>query len=504
MTSQLAALKAHLTDIHNLTQTSWLLHWDQNTHMPPGGSAARAAQQATLQKLRHNLLVSDTTARLLEAAAQEVDMDDADSDDASLIRVARRDLDYESKLSAEFVAARAAATAAAFEVWRRAKAASDWAAFIPALQRILDLKLQEADLRGYDDHIYDVFLGSWERGLKTRQVQAVFDAEKPALVELLAAVNAQQERVDDSVLHQPFDIDTQRALSRFASEAFGVDYGDWADLTEAPHPFCTRIANGDVRITTRYNPNFFNPGFYATLHETGHGLHGRGFAAALDGTYLADMEASSQAVAESQSRTWENIVGRSRAYWEWMLPQVRRFFPQQFAGVDVETIYRAVNKARPQFIRVEADELTYNLHIMIRMEIELDMVTGALPLKAVPEAWAAKFHDYFGITPPDDARGALQDIHWSMGGIGAFIGYALGNILAAQYYNAALQAHPHIPDQIAHGDFSTLHTWLRDHIYQHAGKFTADELTRRVTGEGIQTRDHIAYLQAKYTEIYSL
>ncbi|HLV33975.1 MAG TPA: carboxypeptidase M32 [Spirillospora sp.] len=504
MATHLDALKAHLTELHNLTMAFWLLQWDQNVHMPPDGGEARAAQLATLQRLRHEMLVSDTTARLLEAAAQEVDPDDFDSDDASLIRVARRDYDYASKLPADFVAAYASATASAFEVWRKAKANNDWPAFIPALQRILDLKLQEAELRGYEDHVYDVFLGSWERGLKTSEARALFDAEKPALVELLAAVNAHQDRVDDSFLHQPFDLERQRALSKFASEAFGVDYNRWAILDEAPHPFCLQIAVGDIRITTRYNPDFFNPGFYATLHETGHGLHGRGFDPRIDGTFLSDMEATSQAVAESQSRMWENVVGRSRAYWEWMLPRVRDFFPDQFAGVDADAMYRAVNKARPQFIRVEADELTYNLHIMIRMEIEIDMVTGALPLKAVPEAWAAKFQEYFGIIPPDNARGALQDIHWSMGGIGAFVGYALGNMLAAQYYNAALRAHPDIPDQIARGDFSTLHNWLRDNIYRHGRKFTASELTRRVTGEDLQARDHVAYLQAKYRDVYDL
>lgn len=504
MTTMLDTLKAHLNEVHNLTMVSWLLQWDQNTYMPAEGGRARAAQQATIQKLRHDLLASDTTARLLEAAAQEVNLDDFDSDDASLIRVAQRDYEYESKLPSDFVAELALTTANAFEVWRKAKAASDWAAFAPWLQRILDLKLREADLRGYDDHIYDVFLGSWERGLKTREVKALFDSEKPALVDLLVAVNAQQDRVDDSMLHQPFDVDTQRALVKFASEAFSVDYTAWANLADAPHPFCTRIANGDVRITTRYNPHFFNTAFYATLHETGHALHGHGFGPEIDGTYLSDMEASSQAVAESQSRTWENLVGRSQAYWEWMLPKVREFFPDQFARVTPEKMYKAVNKARPQFIRVEADELTYNLHIMIRMEIEMDMVTGTLAVRDVPQAWAAKFQEYFGITPPDDARGALQDVHWSFGGIGSFVGYALGNLLAAQYFNAALKAHPAIPDQIARGDFATLHTWLRENIYQHGRKYTADELTRRVTGESIQTRDHVAYLSAKFASVYDL
>ncbi len=391
MPTHLEALKTHLADVVNLGSIASVLHWDQNTHMPVEGASARAAQQATLQRLRHDLFVSDETARLLESAAEQVDLEDFDSDDASLIRNVRRDLEYASRLPSELVGEMAISQAHAFETWRRAREADDWCSFVPAMQRVLDLKLQEAELRGYDEHIYDVFLETWERGLGTREVQALFDAEKPALIELVAAVAEHEDRVDDSVLHQPFDLEKQRALSRFASEAFGVSYDRWAHLGEVPHPFCSRIAGGDVRITTRYSPDFFNPSFFATLHETGHGLHGRGFAPELDGTYLADLEAGSRAVAESQSRTWENQVGRSREYWEWMLPEVRRFFPTQFADTDVETMYRAVNRARPQFIRVEADELTYNLHIMLRMELELDMVTGALPLQDVPDAWNEAF-----------------------------------------------------------------------------------------------------------------
>jgi carboxypeptidase Taq len=502
MPGPIDALKAHLTDALNLSSISAVLYWDQNTYMPPDGAGARAAQQATLQKLRHDAFVSDETARLLEAAAEVVDLDDFDSDDASLIRNVRRDYEYERKLPSDFVAELAGTQASAFEVWRRARGASDWAAFVPAMQRLLDLKLREADLRGYDEHIYDVFLGSWERGLKTREVQALFEAQKPALIELIAAVDAHRDRVDDSVLHQQFDPEAQRAMSRFASEAYGVDYDRWANLGEVTHPFCSRIARGDIRITTRYNPTFLTGGFYATLHETGHGLHGRGFAPELDGTYLADLDASSRAVAESQSRTWENLVGRSRAYWEWMLPHARRYFPEQLAEVDAEGIYRAVNKVRPQFIRVEADELTYNLHIMLRMEIEVDMVTGALALEDVPDAWADKFETFFGITPPDDAQGCLQDVHWSFGGIGMFVAYALGNMLASQYYGAALEAHPDIPERISQGDFTTLHTWLLDNIYRHGRKFTADELTRRVTGHGIRVDEHVDYLRAKFTELY--
>ncbi len=496
-------LVAHLSDIHNLNMAYWLLQWDQNTHMPPDGGNARAAQMATLQRLRHDLLISDRTAHLIEAAQQEVDTGDYASIPASMIRVAQADYEHARALPVDFVAAYAQATAEGFEAWRRAKAANDWQMFAPALRRIFDLKMQEAELRGVTQP-YDAFLGRWERGLTTAEVQRIFGEQKAALIELVAAVNAVQERVDDRLLHQPFSLDRQRELALFASTAIGFDYSNWATFDVAPHPFCIQIAKGDIRLTTRFQADFFNPAFYGTLHEAGHGLHGQGFAAALDGTFLSDMEIFSQAVCESQSRTWENLVGRSREFWEWIFPKVREIFPDQMRAASPDAMYRAVNRARPQFIRVEADELTYNLHIMLRFEIEQALVDGSLTLDDAPDAWRAKFNEFFGITPPDDRVGILQDVHWSVGGMGAFVGYALGNLLSVQYYNQALKAHPNIPDQIARGEFSTLHGWLTENIYQHGRKFTADELTRRVCGEGIQSRDYVAYLRRKFTALYGL
>lgn len=501
-------LVAHLRDLHNLNMAYWLLQWDQNTHMPPDGGAARAAQMSTIQRIRHEMLTSDKTARLLEDAANEVDVDDFDSIPASMIRVARADYDYVRALPNDFVAEYAKATADAFEVWKRAKAEDNYALFAPALKHIFELKLREAELRGYTaergHHPYDSFLSHWERGMTTAEIRRIFDEHRPALVELVAAVSAAQDRVDDSLLHQPFALDKQRELAQFVSTAFGFDYANWATFDVAPHPFCLQIARGDIRLTTRFNENFFNPAFYGTLHETGHGLHGHGFAEEIDGTFLSDMDAYSHAVCESQSRTWENLVGRSKEFWQWLLPKAREVFPAQFGNATAEALYKAVNKARPQFIRVEADELTYNLHIMLRFELEVAMVEGQVTVEDAPEAWRAKFKEFFGIVPPTDREGILQDVHWSVGGMGAFTGYALGNLLSVQYYNAALKAHPNIPDEIAQGKFDTLLGWLTENIYQHGRKYTADELTRRITGEGIQSRDYVNYLRQKFSDVYAL
>ena len=250
--------------------------------------------------------------------------------------------------------------------------------------------------------------------------------------------------------------------------------------------------------------DFINPAFFGTLHETGHGLHGRGFGPEIDGGVLSDMESYSHAVCESQSRTWENLVGRSREFWAWAFPIAREIFPEQFAGSSPEAVYRAVNRVRRQFIRVEADELTYNLHIMLRFELGRALVHGELSVNEAAEAWRATFEQYFGVAPPDDRVGVLQDIHWSMGGIGAFVGYALGNLLSSQFYDAALRAHPQIPDQIAMGNFDLVRDWLTDNIYRHGRKYTADELTRRITGEPMQSRSYMRYLEAKLTGLYGL
>lgn len=497
-------LAEYLSEVHHLNMIFWLLQWDQNTHMPPEGASARATQLALIQRLRHEFLTSDKTARLIEAAAQEVNMDDFDSHEASLVRVARADYEYAVQVPSAFVADYAQVTGMAFEVWKQAKADNDYAHFAPILQQILDLKLREAELRGNYAQPYDVFLGHYERGLTTAQVDKIFAALKPALISLLAAVNAHQDRVDDRMLHQPFPLEKQRELSLLVSTALGLDYKRNAALHVAPHPFCLQLARGDIRVTTRFYPDYFNAAFFGTLHETGHGLHGHGIAPELDGTFLSDMELYSQSVAESQSRTWENLVGRSREFWQWLFPKAKPIFPSQFADVDVEKMYRAVNRVRPQFIRVEADELTYNLHIMLRFEIEKELVEGKLTISEAPEAWQAKFRDFFGMAPATDREGILQDVHWSMGGIGAFVGYALGNLLSVQYYNQALAAHPTIPDEIAQGKFDTLRQWLTTNIYRQGRKYTLNELTQRVTGTDIQSHDYIAYLQKKFGEIYAL
>jgi carboxypeptidase Taq len=494
-------LLAHLSDINNVGRAAAILGWDQQVNLPPGGVEARGAQLATLARLAHQMFTGDKTARLLEDSARELDGIAYDSDEASMIRVVKRDYDNETKLPTDFVAELAEVTTLAHEVWAKARAKDDFRSFQPTLERIWDLKRQEADYRGYKDDPYDALLDQYEPGMTAAQIKAIFDEHKPALIQLIEAVSKNADRVDDAVLHQEFDIDKQKEFALWAVKSFGFDF-ERGRQDIAVHPFCTHFSRDDVRITTRFNHDWLNPALFGMMHEAGHGMYEQGVGESLKNTFLES--GTSLGVHESQSRMWENIVGRSKGFWTWALPKLKETFPSQLANVDVETFYKAINKVGRSFIRVEADEATYNLHIMLRFELEIDVLNDRVKVSDLPEEWNGRFESFFGITPPTDALGVLQDVHWSGGSIGYFATYALGNLLSVQYYNKALHDHPEIPDEIARGKFDTLLYWLNENIHRHGRKFTSDELTRRVTGKSIQSRSYIEYLQNKFGEIYEL
>ncbi|RMG84369.1 MAG: carboxypeptidase M32 [Chloroflexi bacterium] len=501
MGSHYDALLQHLNDIHNLRMAAAVLDWDRETAMPEGAAASRATQLSVLARLSHEKFVSEKTAELLEKAEAELNGADYDSDEASMVRIARRDYDEAVKLPSEFVAEMTRLTAMAHGEWAKAREAADFAAFRDTLKRIVDMKRQEAEYRGGGEHPYDALLREYEYGMTTAQVKEIFESHKPALVELIAAINEVKDRVSDAPLRQPLDIAKQREFALSVIKAYGFDFSRGMQA-ESVHPFCTHFSRNDVRITTRFDPNHLNPALFGMMHEAGHGLYEQGVAPELDGTILDS--GTSLGVHESQSRLWENIVGRSKGFWKWALPQLRKAFPGQFDDVDLETFYRAINKVEPSFIRVEADEATYNLHIMVRFELEQALLVGDVQVEDLPEAWNAKFESYLGIVPPNDALGCLQDVHWSVGLFGYFPTYALGNLLSAQYYAQAVKECPEIPEQIEQGEFSTLLSWLNDKIHRHGRKFTADELTQRITGQSIQADDYIQYLKDKFGEVYSL
>jgi carboxypeptidase Taq len=501
MAEKYQQLVRQLNDYQNLQAIGGLLGWDHQVLLPPAASSARAAQMATLSRMAHDMFTSDETARLLEAAEAEIAGADYDSDEASMIRVAKQDYEEETKLPSRFVEEQAEVTGLAHEVWVQARANNDFRTFQPTLERILELKQQEAEYRGYSQHPYDALLGQYERGMTAAQVKAIFDEHKPPLVSLIAAIKAQGDKVGDAVLHQHYDVEKQRQFARDVVTAYGFDF-ERGRQDVAVHPFCSGFARTDVRITTRFYEDFLNPSLFGMMHEAGHGMYEQGVAETLDGTILGT--GTSLAVHESQSRMWENVVGRSRGFWGWAFPQLKALFPEQLAKSDVESFYRAINKVQPSFIRVEADEATYNLHIMLRFELEMDMIAGKVKAVDLPEEWNDRFEAFFGIEPSSDSVGVLQDVHWSSGLMGYFATYALGNLLAAQYYRKAVQDRPSIPDDIASGRFDTLLTWLNENIHKYGRKFTSDELTRRLTGEGIQSRYYMEYLEKKCGDIYGL
>jgi carboxypeptidase Taq len=497
----LADLKARLRDVHALNRISAVLEWDQQTQMPEGAAESRARQISILSRLVHEMFTADSTRRLLEEAAQATANSEPTSDDAALVRVIQRDFAQSSKLPASFVEELAHLTATGHEIWAKARRENDFKSFAPTLARIMAMKRQQADYLGYSDHPYDALLDTYEPGMKTAEVQALFAQLRAELVPLATAIRERVDAVRDDVLHQNFDVDKQREFAEMVIRQYGFDFKRGRQ-DRAVHPFCTSFSCNDVRITTRYYSNWLNPALFGTLHEAGHGMYEQGSAENLDEYGLGG--GVSLGVHESQSRLWENVIGRSRGFWTHFFPKLQGYFPEQLGKVPFDAFYRAINKVTPSLIRVEADEVTYNLHIMIRLELEIDLLTGALKVEDLPAAWNAKYQSYLGITPETDSLGCLQDIHWSSGLVGYFPTYSLGNILSCQLYEAAQRTYPEISAQIAAGQFDTLREWMRVNIYQHGRKFDPPALIHTATGQAMTITPYMRYLTTKYGEVYDL
>jgi len=383
----------------------------------------------------------------------------------------------------------------------KARAESDFAQFQPHLERVVDLTIQYAEALGYEDCLYDALLDRYEPEMKTTQVAAIFEQVKSSLIPLIQAIADRGRPVDETVFDQEYPDQAQWDFGTLVLQDMNFDF-TYGRQDRSAHPFTTGFSPHDVRITTRILPDHFQSGLFGTVHEGGHALYEQGMRIEIGRTPLFD--GASFGVHESQSRLWENIVARSRNFWMHYLPRLRDFFLRQLTGVDLDTFYRALNKVEPSLIRVEADEVTYNLHIFLRFELEQELLEGQLSVADLPQAWNAKMEEYLGVIPPDDAQGVLQDVHWADGYMGYFPTYALGNLLSVQFYNQALEEIPDLPEQIAKGQFDTLLNWLRDNIHTHGKKFTPVELVQRVTGEQMNAAPFLAYLREKYAEIYGL
>jgi carboxypeptidase Taq len=488
--ADLRALKERLAEISDLARAGSVLAWDQKVTMPDGGHPARADQLATLSKVIHEKFVDDELGRLLERLRPLEESLDYDSDHASLIRVTRRDWEKQRRVPTELRVDMTRAAALGNQVWIEARATNDFAKFLPALTRNLELKRRYVDYFEWEDSPYTPLLDDFEPHMLTSEVAEVFGTVRPVLAELVQ----QAPQVDASFLEQRFEPEKQEAFCKRILATLGLEQGSYR-LDPTVHPFCTSFSNRDVRLTTRYNDTGIDA-LWSTMHEAGHGHYAHGIADSLQRTPLAT--SPSLGLNESQSRTWENLVGRSRPFWLHWYEPLQETFPSQLGDVDLEAFLAAVNRAEPGLIRVEADETTYSLHIILRFELEQRLIEGSLDPKDLPEAWNAGMQELLGVEVPDDTHGVLQDIHWSQGGIGYFPTYALGNVISLQIWASVREAIPDLDAQIEAGELGQLAAWLRDHLYSLGRKFTPKETIERLTGSPtIDPEPYLAYLREK-------
>ena len=492
-------LKRRVTEVSDLARAMGLLAWDQRTMMPAKGAAVRAEQLGTMSRLTHDLFTSDEIGGLLDDLAEYEQALEHESDEASLIRIVRRDYDKERRVPADLRTELTRAASSGYGAWVDARARSDYEGFLPHLQRNLELRRQYAELFDADE-LYDALLDDYEPGMKAADVREVFDVLKPELIGLVRAVADHQDRVDSSFLQGSFSTDRQRRMSMAVLEALGFEHDSWR-LDETQHPFASGMATTDIRLTTRFKEHDVSDALFSTMHEFGHGVYERHVDPALERTLLC--RGASMALHESQSRLWENLVGRSRQFWSFFYPTFQSIFPE-FEGVEEDAFWRATNKVTPSFIRVESDEVTYSLHIILRFELEQELLSGELDLRELPAAWNARMKEYLGVEVPDDARGVLQDTHWSAGSFGYFPTYALGNVISLQIWEQVLAAIPDLYDQIGRGEFGPLREWLRDQLYRHGRKLQPKELIQRITGGGIDPAPYLRYLNTKVGEVYGI
>src|SRR5215203_3617487 len=491
-------LKDRLATINDLHSAKSLLFWDHQTYMPRGGVPSRAEQVATLSRLAHEMVTDDETERLLKASGEL----DPSSEDGALIRRARRDYERATRLPAELVVETSRVTSLAESAWVRARGESDWSLFAPHLEKVLALKREAAESLGYDDHPYDALLDAYEPGAKKVRLEAMFKELKEGVLPLIRAVVAKGDGKDRAApLKGAFGEAGQEEFGRAVISAFGYDW-ERGRQDRSVHPFCINFGPGDVRITTRFDGGWLAPALFGTMHEAGHALYEQGVDPSYARTPLGG--GTSMGVHESQSRLWENLVGRSRMFWSHYYPKLQGVFPETLSGVDSETFYEAINVLSPSKIRVEADEVTYNLHILLRFELEVALIEDSLSVEDLPDAWNAKMEEYLCVAPKNDAEGVLQDIHWADGLFGYFPTYTVGNVLSVQFFEEALKAHPEIPTQMEKGEFSLLLSWLRENVHQHGSRYYPDELVWHATGRPLDTIPYLSYLKSKFGELHSL
>ena len=491
-------LRERLAEISDLSKTRALLGWDQQVMMPPGGAAMRAEQLATIGRIIHQKFTSPEVGSLIDGLRSWGERQDYDSFEASLIRVAAADWEKASPVPSELRAEMSRSAALAIPVWVDARERNDFSAFLPVLRKNLDLTKRYIDCFEVGDEAYDIVLDDYERGRKTREVRELFDYLKEHQAPLVKEVAAQGGNEPHD---HDFALEPQKVFELEVARAFGFTDEAWR-LDPTVHPFASGTALSDIRITTRYFSEHLG-GLFGTMHEFGHGLYEHQVDPALERSPLA--RGVSLGMHESQSRMWENLVGRSLPFWRHFFPRLQELQHGELGGYDLDRWYREVNAVEPSLIRVEADEATYNLHIILRFELEQAMLTDEFPIEQLPEEWNRRMWEHLGIEVPNDTLGVLQDVHWSGGSIGYFPTYALGNLISAQIWEKVIADLPDLYDGFAEGEFGGLRDWLRDHLHRHGRKFTPGETLERVVGTPqIDPEPYVRYLREKLAAIYGI
>jgi carboxypeptidase Taq len=496
-----AELIQRIRDAAMLASCGAVIGWDERTYMPRAAAGHRGNQMALLARLGHEMVTAPRIGELLSAIEGSTLVADLASDAGANVREIRRSFDRAVKLPKDLVEELARVTTEAQGAWQEARESNEFSRFQPWLERIVVLKRREADAVGYKSTPYDALLDEFEPGATASEITKLFAELRRDLVPLVAAIASSKRKPRREILQREYAIDRQQLFGQSAAVALGFDF-DAGRLDVTTHPFCTGIGPGDTRILTRYNPRFFNESFFGILHETGHGLYEQNLPQEHSGTPCGS--ACSFGIHESQSRLWENQVGRGRPFWEHFFPRLKQTFPAALRDATFDDWYFAINDVQPSFIRVEADEATYNLHIILRFELEQALLTGDLKPADLPGAWNEHFEKMLGITPPNDAQGCLQDIHWSFGGIGYFPTYTLGNLYAAQFIAQTHRDLPKLEDDFRRGEFGRLKSWLNDSVYRHGQRYRPNDLCRRITGSTLDHRPFVAYLREKFEPLYGL
>ncbi|MFH1687710.1 MAG: carboxypeptidase M32 [bacterium] len=493
-------LTERLREIALLGSVEGVLGWEERTYMPRGGAALRAEQLGLLSGMVHEKFTDPRVGELLSELEGSDYVKDVDSPQAVNIRETRHAYDKYTKLPKDLVQELTRTTSLAQGEWVTARSKNDFKHFQPWLEKVLGLTIRKAEAYGYQGEPYNALMDDYEKGMTVEEVSATFEELRKDLVELLKKIKNAPKQPDSGIVERDYDVDLQKVFGESVAAAMGFSFTS-GRLDITTHPFCSGIGPGDTRITTRYNPKRLNDALFGIMHEAGHGLYEMGLNKEEHfGTPMG--ESVSLGIHESQSRMWENQVGRSKPFWKYFFPQAQRIFKSALGDVKLDDFYGAINHVAPSYIRVEADEATYNLHILLRYELERAMVKGNLKPADVPGEWNDRFEKYFGIKVDTDANGCLQDVHWSAGLMGYFPTYSLGNLHSAQFFSQALKEMPDLYEQFERGDFLTLREWLRGKIHIQGNRYRANALQMKVSGQPLSHKPLVDYMTRKYSEIY--